>query len=132
MDPDLMRKPLYQILREIRMRALVEGILTPNVALILTCDNPRDIGMWNTRKVFAGETWYLQKMGHLKAERNIPVVYKCPCGQRPCLKQGPKVMVDFETMPTLNWPLWRNKQLPLAVNWLPPVFGLIGADVEPE
>ena len=132
MDPDLMRKPLYQILREIRMRALVEGILTPNVALILTCDNPRAIGLWNTRKVFAGEHWCLQKMGHLKEGKDIPVVYKCPYGLTPCLKQGPAAMVDFETMPTLHWPLWKNQQLPLAINWLHPVFGLIGADVEPE
>ena len=46
MDPDLMRMPIDQVPREIRMRSMFEGILTPNVALILTCDNPRALGLW--------------------------------------------------------------------------------------
>ena len=127
MDPDLMRMPIDQVLREIWMRSMFEGIPTPNVVLILTCDDPRAIGLWNTRKVFAGEQWYLQKMGYRGGEE-IPVVYKCPCGMKPCRKLGPTAMVDFLGMHVLSWPLWRNKGSPLSTQWLHPVFGLKGLD----
>ena len=124
MDPALMRMPIDQVLREIRMRTLTEGILTPNLVLLLTCKNPPTLELWTTRKILAGEQGYLQKMGS-QTLINIPMAYKCPCGQTPCLMQGPTEMVDSPTLPILNWPLWKNKHFALDAT-MPPVFGVMG------
>ena len=107
-----------------------DGIHDPNTILVAGCwENViRAFPMWEwigteNNPGYDSLELCILKTAHAPVGVTALLVYKCPCGQRPCIWTLPYTRADPVKVPIVNWSRVLDRTIALA--WLPEIFAII-------